>query len=96
MQDTGFQGFKMEGVEILQPDKKPRRAELTDAQKESNRQLSRRRVRIEHVNSSVKLLRILSSVCAGFSSQSTDLFMNIACSLHNLRVVTSSGWTPMT
>ena len=53
LQDLGFQGFTLEGVEILQPTKKPRGQDLTPTQKADNREVARRQVRIEHVNSSV-------------------------------------------
>jgi len=59
LQDVGFQAFTLEGVDILQPTKKPRGRELTPEQKADNRAIARRRVRIEHVNSSVKRCRML-------------------------------------
>ncbi len=58
-QDTGFQGFGPEGIRMLQPKKKPRGGELTDEEKEENRRISRIRVHIEHVISSVKRYRIV-------------------------------------
>jgi len=58
LQDTGFQAFTLEGVDILQPTKKPRGKELTSEQKAGNREVARRRVRIEHVKSSVKRCRM--------------------------------------
>ena len=36
-QDTGFQGFSLENVLILQPKKKPKGKELTEEEKEKNR-----------------------------------------------------------
>src|SRR5262249_25731326 len=59
LQDVGFQGFALEGVEILQPTKKPRGKALTPQQREDNRERARRRVRLEHVNSRVKRCRML-------------------------------------
>src|SRR5262249_60447944 len=59
LQDLGFQGFTLAGVEILQPTKKPRGHELTPEQQADNRAIARLRVRIEHVNSSGKRCRML-------------------------------------
>jgi hypothetical protein len=47
-QDTGYQGYLPEGVIIVQPMKKPRWKELTKEQKDGNRQIASKRVRIEH------------------------------------------------
>src|SRR5579872_3749389 len=63
LQDLGFLAFTLEGVIIEMPSKKPRGGELTAEQKAANQALSRRRVAIEHVNSSIKRCRILKEVC---------------------------------
>jgi hypothetical protein len=59
LQDLGFLAFRLDQVEIIMPTKKPRGRTLTRAQKAANRRIARRRVRIEHVNSSVKRCRIV-------------------------------------
>jgi hypothetical protein len=46
--------FTLPQVEILMPRKKPPGAELSPAQQRANQALHSRRLRIEHVNSSVK------------------------------------------
>jgi DDE superfamily endonuclease len=86
LQDLGFLGFKLEGVEIEMPIKKPRGGKLTDEQKATNQALARRRVAIEHVNSGVKRCRILKDVCRLLRSGTRDLIMEIGCALHNLRL----------
>jgi len=58
LQDLGFLGFTLPQVEILMPTKKPRGEELTREQQRANQALTQRRLRIEHVNSSVKRCRI--------------------------------------
>ena len=40
LQDTGFQGFSLEQVLIIQPKKKPKGKELTEEEKEKNREIS--------------------------------------------------------
>ena len=47
-QDTGFQGFKLDQVAILQPKKKPGGKELSDLEKDINQWQASFRVRIEH------------------------------------------------
>jgi hypothetical protein len=95
LQDLGFQGFTLEGVEILQPTKKPRGKELTPTQKADNREIARRRVRIEHVNSSVKRCRMLKETIRMWKDGMRDMVMEIGCALHNLRIRLTPSWTPM-
>jgi hypothetical protein len=54
LQDLGFLAFTLDQVEIIMPTRKPRGRALTRAQKAVNRRIARRRVRIEHVNSSIQ------------------------------------------
>jgi DDE superfamily endonuclease len=86
LQDLGFLGFTLEGVTIEMPHKKPKGGELTDSQKETNHALSRRRIAIEHVNSSIKRLRILKDVCRLLLTEVRDCVMEISCAFHNFRL----------
>lgn len=95
MQDLGFQAFTLDGVDIIQPTKKPRGKELTPEQKAGNREVSRRRVRIEHVNSRVKRCRMLKETIRLWKAGIRDMVMEIGCGLHNLRVRLTPSWTPM-
>jgi hypothetical protein len=95
LQDLGFQGFTLAGVAILQPTKKPRGKELTPAQKADNREIARRRVRIEHVKSSVKRCRMLKETIRMWQDGVRDMVMAIGCALHNLRVRLTPSWSPM-
>jgi DDE superfamily endonuclease len=95
LQDLGFQGFTLDGVEILQPTKKPRGHELTPTQQAANREIARRRVRIEHVNSSVKRCRMLKETIRMWKEGVRDMVMEIGCALHNLRIRLTPSWTPM-
>ena len=54
LQDLGFLAFTLDGVRSITPFKKPRGGRLSDEQKAFLQRLARRRVRIEHVISSVK------------------------------------------
>ena len=95
LQDLGFQAFTLDGVEIIQPTKKPRGYALTRAQKAGNRRVSGRRVRIEHVNSRVKRCRMLKETIRMWKAGIRDLVMEIGCALHNFRVRVTPSWAPM-
>jgi len=54
LQDLGFMAITLPQVEILMSTKEPPGAELSLAQQRANQVLNYRRLRIEHVNGSVK------------------------------------------
>ena len=95
LHDLGLQGCTLDGVEILQPTKKPRGHELTPEQKADNRAMARRRGRIEHVKSSVKRCRALKETIRMWKEGIRDMVMDIGCALHNFRVRVTPSWTPM-
>jgi hypothetical protein len=57
-----------------------------DAAKESNRKMSKVRVRVEHAISGIKRSRIVKDILRNTKDDFSDLVMVIACGLHNLRV----------
>lgn len=85
-QDAGFQGFQLEGVAILQPQKKPRGGDLSYADKVRNRLISGIRVRIEHAIGSVKRYRIVKDKSRNWKPGFRDLVFEICCGLHNFRL----------
>jgi hypothetical protein len=94
LQDLGFLAFTLDQVEIIMPTKKPRGRALTRVQKATNRRIARRRVRIEHVNSSVKRCRIVHDTNRLRKAGVRDLIMEACCGLHNFRV-RLTPWQPM-
>src|SRR5919109_4813988 len=86
LQDLGFLSFTLPHVEILMPTKKPRGEELTLEQQLANQALHDRRLRIEHVNSSVKRCRIVKDRIRLWKHGVRDLVMELCCALHNFRV----------
>ena len=86
LQDLGFLSFTLPHVEILMPTKKPRGGELTLEQDLANQALHQRRLRIEHVNSSVKRCRIVKDRMRLWKEGVRDLVMELCCALHNFRV----------
>ena len=85
-QDTGFQGYRPEGVDIHQPKKKPRGGELTAAEKAKNQCLSRVRVKVEHHISGIKRCKIVVHKFRNHTDHYADEVMETACGLDNFRV----------
>jgi hypothetical protein len=85
-QDTGFQGFSIAGVTILQPKKKPRGKELSQEDKENNRLISQIRIRIEHAIGGVKRYRIVKDKVRSRKNDFRDMVMETCCGLHNFRL----------
>jgi hypothetical protein len=83
--DAGFQGLKMEGVNIYQPKKKPCGGELTPEEKKENRDISSIRVAIEHIIAGIKRCRIVKDILRNTTPNYDDVVMELACSLHNFR-----------
>ena len=85
-QDTGFQGYNPENVTIIQPTKKPKGKELSQEQKDKNKEISSKRVLIEHVIGSVKILRIIKDEIRIYKETVRNMIMKIACAIHNLKM----------
>src|SRR5207248_11032473 len=94
LHDLGFLAFTVPELAILMPTKKPRGQELTWEQQLANQTLHQRRLRIEHVNSSVKRCRIVKDRIRLWKEGVRDLVMELCCALHNFRV-RLTPWPPM-
>lgn len=86
LQDTGYQGYRPEGVTILQPKKKPRGGELTEAEKVINRAISSLRVEVEHQIGGIKRCQIVVQKFRNRVEHFVDEVMETACGLHNFRL----------
>jgi hypothetical protein len=86
LQDLGFVGFRLQGVQITQPHKKPRGQELTEEQKAENQMIAHRRVRVEHIICSIKRCRIVKDSIRLWKDTARDMVMAICCGLHNFRL----------
>jgi hypothetical protein len=84
--DTGFQGYEPENTVCRQPKKKPRGKDLPPEDRIFNRMISGVRVIAEHVIAGVKRLRTEKDVFRNTKEGFSDLVMETACALHNLRV----------
>jgi hypothetical protein len=85
-QDTGYQGYAPDGVEIIQPTKKPKGRNLTEDEKSLNRGISSIRVRIEHFIGGVKRYRIVKDECRAYKNDFRDNVIGACTGLYNFRI----------
>ena len=83
--DLGVQGFEPEAVCTYQPQRKPRKQELSVEDKAENTVIASIRILVEHVIAGVKRCRIVHDVFRNTKAHFDDLVMEIACGLHNFR-----------
>jgi IS5 family transposase len=80
--DSGYQGLDKMHAKSKTPRKKPRKGQLTDEQKRSNRELASRRVVVEHVIRDLKIFRILAERYRN-RRQRFSLRFNLIAGLYN-------------
>lgn len=88
--DLGFQGWKPQNVKLILPHKKPRntkteKRDLTQVQKNFNKELAKRRVKVENVLAHVKILRIVKDKNRNYRFGFRENLMKTACGLYNFR-----------
>lgn len=81
--DLGFQGLQHEFVNIHVPHKKPKGKELSEQQKQQNRELSRQRVKCEHAHAGIKRYQSVSTVYRNRVPDFDDRLMLSAAGLWN-------------
>jgi hypothetical protein len=86
LDDLGFLGYELPGVQHTRPIKKPKGRELTPEEKAYNRTIAQRRIVVEHIISSVKRCRIVKDAIRLWKEGVRDLVMEVCCGLHNFRV----------
>lgn len=91
LQDTGFQGYRPEGVIVIQPKKKPRGRDLAADEKILNRAISSLRVEVEHRIGGVKRAQIVVQPFRNRVENFIDEVMETACGLHNFRLTHRLG-----
>lgn len=87
LRDTGYQGLDLPHSTAIQPKKKPKGAELTDAEKFDNRCISMERVFIEHAIRIIKINRIAKDILRNYRHGIDDLAVELATGLYNYRLV---------
>lgn len=84
--DLGFEGLEIANVRVVLPWKKPKGKELTELQKQQNTCFARRRIKVEHAIAGIKRNRSVQDIYRNIKEGTDDLFMSVACGLHNLRI----------
>ena len=80
--DSGFAGIADIHLFSLLPFKKPKGGVLTEAQKEFNRSLAQYRIRIEHVNRSIKRFKIFQQRYRN-KQQKHSIRFRLICGIYN-------------
>jgi DDE superfamily endonuclease/Helix-turn-helix of DDE superfamily endonuclease len=96
--DSGFQGLELGKAVVVTPIKRKRKKkgepkdELTPAQKESNTELAKARISIEHSNAGLKRNRSVADILRNTRAGMSDQLMLVAMGLHNLRVTMRTSY----
>jgi DDE superfamily endonuclease len=81
--DLGFQGLQNEFENIHLPHKKPKGKELTEQQKQENREFSAQRVKCEHAHGGIKRYNSVASIYRNRVTDFDDRLMLVATGLWN-------------
>jgi len=87
--DLGYQGLQNEFVNVHLPHKKPKGQELTEVQKQENREFSRQRVKCEHAHAGMKRYNSVTSVYRNRVPDFDDRLMLNAAGLWNFYLDTA-------
>jgi hypothetical protein len=82
----GFQGYRREGIPIVQPKKKPPGGELTPPEKAANRAISSIRIRIAHAIGGVTRDRMVKDKIRLLNDGIRDAIMETCGGLQNFRL----------
>jgi hypothetical protein len=91
--DLGFKGWSPQNVTLILPHKKPRntktqKRDLTQDQRDFNKELSKKRVKVENVLAHIKILRIVKDKNRNYRFGFRENLMKTACALYNFRQMT--------
>ncbi|MEK5749827.1 transposase, partial [Acinetobacter nosocomialis] len=79
-------GLNRLGIKYLMPFKASKKKPLTLLQKQINREISKRRIRIEHVNGKLKTFRILATRYRNRRKR-MGLRLNLIAAIYNMELV---------
>ena len=82
--DSGYQGWQKLQSNVILPYKKSKKKPLTKEQKEYNKQLSSRRMQVEHKIRELKIFKIISGVYRNFQKK-YNLRFNIIAGIVNIK-----------
>lgn len=81
--DSGYQGIQKELSKAIIPYKKSKNHELTDDEKKHNTELSKKRIKVEHVNRELKIFRIMKETYRNHMNR-YDTKVMIICGIFNM------------
>ncbi|MGH9878462.1 MAG: transposase family protein [Nitrososphaerales archaeon] len=83
--DLGFLGIEKDYIckELLIPNKKPKKQELTQEQKDENKLLASKRIVVEHAIAGLKRYRILSDRLRNHDLELYDVILGVCAGLWN-------------
>ena len=81
--DSGYQGIQKELSKAIIPFKKSKNHELTDGEKKHNHELSKRRIKVEHVNRELKIFRIMKETYRNHMNRYKEKAV-IMCGIYNM------------
>ncbi len=87
-EDLGFIGLKPNNADVKIPIKKPKNKELLAHEKVFNKQVSSKRVKVEHAIGQCKIFRIVKDEVRAFKDDFRDTCMLLACALNNFKIDT--------
>jgi hypothetical protein len=85
-EDLGFIGLNPDNADVRRPVKKPRKRELNAGEKALNRQISSKRVKIEHTIGQCKIFRTVKDKVRAVKDEFRDTCMLLACGLNNFKI----------
>ena len=85
-EDLGFLGLNPDNAVVKRPIKKPRKRELEAAEKAFNRQISSKRVKVEHAIGQCKIFRIVKDEVRAYKDEFRDTCMLLACGMNNFKI----------
>ena len=83
-EDLGFIGLNPDNALVKRPIKKPRKRELNIEEKAFNRQISSKRVKVEHAIGQCKIFRIAKDQVRAFKDNFRDTCMFLACGINRV------------
>ena len=81
--DSGYQGVQKELSRAIIPKKKSNLHPLNEEEKDFNKQLSQKRIAIEHVNRKLKIFRIMKETYRNHQNRYEEK-LQIMCGIYNL------------
>ena len=83
--DLGYWGLQSESLNVILPQKNSKLHQLSKAEKKANRELARKRVKVENVIRRLKIFRILSERYRHLRKR-FGLRLNLIAGLHNYQL----------